>query len=244
MNVMLPTARKLKARSKGTHWKKWDNAILRVSVGYNRFEGHEFDALLRWLIKPGRFKDVILLVSDRLAAHNIQAIYSKNSKEATEIALKRGYEWQVKTKNLIETARKRFDGDIKIIDWRDAKRSSEQAAREGVLVTSYDVISARLDAAYDEDEDFRHFVHMDIDRFVTSRRDVLDENTIPELKKSSVKYIMEELAVHSVLRERYADWCHVYPGSQLKSERYLIDNNVRYSWCSLNSDFYIELRLE
>lgn len=241
--MLLPT-KKVKARSKGTHWKQWDSAILRVSVGYHRFEGREFDALLAWLTQAGRFQRVILLLSDRLAIHNIKSIYSKSTKEATEIALKQGYEWTAKSKSKIDSAKKKFDGDISTIDWRDAKRSAEHAATKGISQRSYATLSERLSEVYDSDETFRHFVHADIDRFVTSRRNVLEADTIPELKSSSVDYIMEELAVHSLLRERYPDACHVYPGSQLKSERYLIDEHDMYPWCALDSEFYVELRLE
>lgn len=241
--MLLPT-KKIKARSKGTHWKEWDSSILRVSVGYHRFEGPEFDALLGWLTKPGRFQRVILLLSDRLAIHNIKSIYSKTTKEATEIALKQGYEWSAQNKSKIDAAKKKFDGELFTINWRDAKHSAEQAAIEGVVQRSYATLSERLSNAYDADESFRHFVHADIDRFVTSRRRLIDSDTIFELKQTSVDYIMEELAVHSLLRERYDDACHVYPGSQLKSEKYLIDHHHKYPWCALDSEFYVELRLE
>ncbi len=184
---------KVFVKDKGA-WQMHDTARLQISVGNPKHDGNKFFALAEWA--SARFDHVILIISDTLQRHNIAFHGNYDQERAYEISLAQGDYWLYQNKEALDVLPNKT-----VTRWNDWLNHPEFKA-------SHDV----LKSLYENREDVRNAINKKAEDFSKRHMGSLAKEFSSErLMKTSVSYILEEVAAFSLMF-RTIKAIDIYPG--------------------------------
>jgi tRNA-dependent cyclodipeptide synthase len=172
-----------------------------ISLENPLFAGDSLKALLAWAAK--KFEQCLVIVGDYLCRFDEQIINGCDEIKARDLAIKRGDLFISHTKDIFSNLP---TGKIILTRWKEHLQSEEFASAKKIL-----------DEMFLSDEEFRKSVAYDALSFI-KRQKRNGKNPavgIEQAIRLSCEYILEEVAVFSMLSERGWD-VELYPGPELR----------------------------
>jgi tRNA-dependent cyclodipeptide synthase len=174
---------------------------LGISLENTLFEGDSLLAMFLWAAE--KFDSCLVIVGDYLSRFNEQIISGCDENKAGELAIKLGDSFIARTRDLF--ARLPHE-KIQLTRWRDHLQSGQ-----------FRISKKLLDDIFISNEQFRTAVEYDALSFV-KRQQKHNMNLAAPMEEAirlSSQYILEEVAVFSVLSE--SGWTvELYPGPELR----------------------------
>ena len=174
---------------------------LGISLENPLFEGDLLQAMLLWAAE--KFDNCLVIIGDYLSRFNEQIISGCDETKAGELAIKQGDSFIARTRDLFARHPRE---KIQLTCWREHLQSDR-----------FRVAKKILDDIFISNEQFRAAVEYDALSFVKRQQKHNLELAVPmeEAIRLSSQYILEEVAVFSVLSE--SGWTvELYPGPELR----------------------------
>lgn len=159
--------------------------LLPISIGQPYHEGEKFEAIIALLNQKG-FKQGRIIMASVLQRHTLGLIYKGlTEEELTELAYKKGMEWQERNKILLS----QLNHPIEIVDWSFFLKTEKYKAR-----------LHEMKRLYQEDTDFHDKVDATTQAFLSRwiLRGMIKENEIELAVAPCKEYILEECSVTSI----------------------------------------------
>ena len=199
-----------------------------ISIDNPDFYGRSLEALLRWAAE--NYEQCLIVVGDYLRRFNEQIFSGSTGNIAEEVSFQAGDNYLEQTKEIFS----QFNGQkIKLIRWKDCLE------KEG-----YKKARKILDNLYTLDESFRAAVQKDAFSFIKRQNRKKQDLavTMEEAIDISSQYLLEEVAVFSVLAEE--GWnIEVYPGPELGVLVEIAQGNFKDIPAGLKKRINIELQV-
>ncbi len=221
----MPTAKATGAK------KAWQCLIgntgyMGISLHSRNHQGESLEAMVDWASQQG-FKRFRIGLSDTLNRFNYVQENNIPPQQAFSMATLAGDEWLEKNQHILGKLSMPFD----VVRWSHWLNEHEQEVEENREI---------FNVALETNPEFRKSVMADVHAFS------LRKNGYPETDASkigtSVKYLIEELAVYSViLRELPATT--IYPGKQLNCFAYLRGNKPEHFPFAISNTGHIRLAI-
>jgi len=174
---------------------------LGISIENPLFDGDSLKALLTWA--GGNFEQCLVIVGDYLSRFNERIVAGCDDELAGERAIRSGDLFISKTKELFSKLPAKR---IRLTRWKEHLQSEE-----------YERAKKVLDEIFKTDEEFKASVEYDALSFVR-RQQKHNQHLAVDVEEAirlSCEYILEEVAVFSVLSE--SGWnVELYPGLELR----------------------------
>jgi tRNA-dependent cyclodipeptide synthase len=174
---------------------------LGISLENPLFEGDSLKAMLLWA--ADKFEHCLVIIGDYLCRFNEQILNGCDANRASELAIKLGDSFLSRTRKLFEQLPA---GKLHLTRWKEHLQTAE-----------FGCAKALLDELFESDEGFRTSIEYDALSFVErqKRHNLNLAVGVEEAIRLSSQYILEEVAVFSLLSER--GWStELYPGSELR----------------------------
>jgi tRNA-dependent cyclodipeptide synthase len=171
-----------------------------ISLDNPQFYGKNMEAILSWVTK--NFEQCLVVVGDYLRRYNEEIFSGTESKVREAVSFQAGDAYIGQTKEILGRYK---EPQIKVVRWKDC-----------IEKAGYKTARSILDNLYSADDLFRAAVQKDSLSFLNRQRRKRQEPAVPmeEAIDISSKYLLEEIAVFSVLSEE--GWnVEVYPGPEL-----------------------------
>ncbi len=177
------------------------NCYLGISLENPLFAGDSLKAMLMWA--AGKFEQCLVIVGDYLCRFDERIIAGCDENLACRLAIKRGDLFISQTKEIFSGLP---SGKVILTRWKEHLQAKEFKRSKKIL-----------DEIFESDEEFRRSVEYDALSFVERQKRHRQPLAV-EFEQSirlSCEYILEEVAVFSMLSER--GWgVELYPGSELR----------------------------
>ena len=211
------------------NWRKniSGNAHLSISMGTKNHSTNALSAMVDWINNKTDFTHVRIGLSDVLQRHNHMAQENCSYLSAYEKTLRHGNVWLEKNMHVIKQLKIPFE--IKRWDfWLNAHRVEvEKNIRF-------------FENLYNNDKIFSNAVNLDIHEYLV-RKGISLEN-IPCIRACK-NYLLEELAVYTIIFGEYNPCSMIYPGKELHSMKVIRSGEVQAIPETIDSSFYIRLAI-
>lgn len=187
-----------------TAWEGEKTCIVGISVGQAYHEGRRLRAIFDFA--ANNFAEVIILVADSLRRYSLSLKYEQPPEALWDEALQLGDEWLQRNQKALD----RFSNPYRITRYRDWVTHSEFSARIAQVRTLYDDNRQVQDAV---DQDIVAYLKRYNGRGPKKRLEV--ESSYYACRE----FLLEEIAVCSLLSEKWGVSLETYPGNMLKTFR-------------------------
>lgn len=200
-------------------------AFLGLSLSNPATTGPCLQPLLGWA--SSRFRPLAVLLGDYIERHNLAANSGGDPNQAAELAMAKA---EPVKKSIEQALAKLANPELKLVTSRDL-----------VLSARFHTVLPALQYHFNHDSDFRGDVLDDISRYITrmARRGRILK-FVAAITDPSVSYILEELAIFSILAEQGFP-VQIYPGRHLKTLIDLANKSIRSPLQGLSALKCIEL---
>jgi tRNA-dependent cyclodipeptide synthase len=195
----------IKAKAAGAK-SAWQSHIggkgyMGVSLHSPNHRGNSLAAMVRWVNETGKFDEFKVGLSDTLNRHNYVMEEGISYEQAAKKASCIGQEWLDENLSILENLEIPYElvrWDYWLHNYSDVVESNR----------------ASFYQAFNNNQSFRESILDDVRKYFNRHHGVDLSNADPDKIGLSIEYLIEELAVYSVIFDTYPSTA-IYPGKQL-----------------------------
>jgi|GEM_PF-3180897 len=199
-----------------------------ISLNSASHSGPALQATIKWINENTSYKTFLIGLSDTLNRFNVIPI--QNDKSAEEVCLNAGNQWLNKNKSIL----KQLNTPYKIIRWDHWKSNYPNKTKQYINL---------FENLFENDLILKSALINDINNFVKRRYKTTIDNVPFDTIKNCKDYLIEELAVYSIIFESYNDCDVFYPGKQLECMKVIRENLVQAIPNTYENTQYIRMAL-
>ncbi len=219
----------LKARAKGSSgWKDYKSCSIGISLRSPNHTGEALEAIVEWM--NGKFDYCTIDLTDSLERHNIMLETGMTEAEAHKRANQMGDEWLQANGPILS----KLQMPMSMLRWDHWHSESNKPK----LLR----LQAEFTKAAFNDPNFNDALEADINRFYERRFGLKPNQVSQEQREMSRKYLIEEMAGHTLLYKDYRS-ATIYPGVQQESFKMLRDGLVNDVSKGLTKSYYTRLTI-
>lgn len=222
---------KAKAAGSKARWRSLTGGLgyMGISLKSRLHTGAGLAAMVEWILQTGRFERLRIGLSDTLNRHNIAHEQSISLTEAFQIATQQGNLWLDENRATLA----QITIPTEFVRW------SFWLETHAVEVAQN---KAAFERAYQHDAGFRDALNTDMARFAQRKSGVSLAHLDRQSRATSFNYLIEELAVYSVIFKDYPATV-VYPGRPLACFAYVRQTKPNTLPAPIQNTHHIRLAL-
>lgn len=217
----------MKARAKGSpDWNFYKSCSIGISLKSPNHTGEALEAIVDWM--NGKFEYCTIDLTDSLERVNIAAEKNITEDEAHREANALGDAWMRENSHILSNLRM----PMSLLRWDHWHSESRKPELEQLKIL--------FKHAVDNNPEFADAVNADINHFYERRFDLAPNQITKEQRDRSQRYLIEEMAGHSLLYRDYR-CATIYPGRQQESFKMLRESAVPNVPHGLENSYYTRL---
>lgn len=179
-----------------------ENGFIGISLDSPNFTGKRLETLIDWINDNTCFTNIKISLSDTLNRHNYMLPYNLSEAAAHAKSVLAGDQWLKDNKRALNALEVPFD----IIRWDYwlYKHNAEVEKNKEIFSELYAKNDSEINLA----------INKDLNGFFTRKHNKTIDQLPHETVQKSLNYIIEELAVYSIIFNQYPS-TKIYPGNDL-----------------------------
>lgn len=219
----------MKAKVKGSpNWNLYESCSIGISLKSPNHTGDSLRAIVDWM--NGKFQYCVIDLTDSLERINIAAEKGISEEDAKREANAMGDQWLRENGHILSA----LTVPMSLLRWDHWHSPSNRQKLKHLQVLFKD--------AAKNNPEFSAAIDADINRFYERRFGLRPEQITPEQHDRSLRYLVEEMAGHSLLYKDYK-CATIYPGVQQASFRMLREGKVADAPQGLENSYYTRLSI-
>jgi len=183
------------------------------------------DATVEWINKNTQYDTFLIGLSDTLNRFNYN-----HEVNALDLCLKTGNKWINRNKSILD----KLNTPYKIVRWDHWKENYPNKVKQYIQF---------FENLFESDLTLKSALIKDIDGFVKRRHQTTINNVSFGIIQNCKNYLIEELAVYSIIFEAYPECEVFYPGKQLECMAAIRDGSVQAIPGTYENTKYIRMAL-
>ena len=215
--------------------KVWVNKIsgtcyLGNSLFSSSHSGEALEAMIEWINTQTDFKFVLVGLSDTLNRFTLQHQEKLDYRAARQKARLAGDKWVEKNMPIIRKLSKPY----RFVRWDQWFLNNEEK------INLYKNFYSNL---YRNDPILRDAIHKDMNKFSLRRYNKTITEMPYEHISSSLDYLIEELAIYSIIFEKIGEATAVYPANELNMLKVIRNGSVQGIPNTIENSFFIKMHI-